>query len=167
MVTLQNNKKVIILFGILTSIMLVIIMFIVSPMIDGKMGLGVIKLQLAFNTENGKSIIESWNISGQHNFLKYIYIDYIYAFSYSFFFASIYLNKLLKNDIKITPKHTAILLLPFTIGIFDMIENTIEIMFLKNPIKFSELLFSFHSIIATLKWIGIPIIFYFILKPSK
>lgn len=167
MVTLQQNKTVIILFGILTSIMFIIVMFIVNPLIDGKTGIEVIKLQLSFNIENGKSIIENWNESGQQNFLRYIYTDYIYAFSYSFFFASVYFNKLLKNNLKITRKHILILSLPFMAGTFDMIENTIEIMFIKNTNDFSELLFGFHSIIATLKWLGLPVILYLLIKPIK
>lgn len=167
MVTLQKNKKVLIGFGILTGIMYIIVMFIINPMIDGKMGIEVIKLQLSFTTENGKSILNGWNEIGQQNFLKYIYTDYIYAFAYSIFLSSIYLNKVLKNNIKIVGKHILILLLPFVAGLFDMIENTIEIFFIKNPNGFSELLFSFHSILASLKWLALPIIIYYLIKRVK
>lgn len=167
MVTLQNNKKMLIGFGILTGIMFIIVMFIVNPMIDTKTGLDVIKLQLSFTTKNGKSIIDNWNDIGQQNFLKYIYTDYIYAFSYSIFLSSLYLNKLLKNHIKIIDKHYLILILPFVAGLFDMIENTVEIFFIKNSNNFSELLFSIHSILASLKWLGLPIIIYFLIKRVK
>ncbi len=167
MVTLQKNKKVLIGFGILTGIMYVIVMFIINPMIDGKTGLEVIKLQLSFTTENGKSVFNGWNEIGQQNFLKYIYTDYIYAFAYSVFLSSLYFNKVLKNNIKIVGKHIYILILPFVAGLFDMIENTIEIFFIKSPDGFSELLFGFHSILASLKWLGLPIILYFLIRRIK
>jgi hypothetical protein len=167
MVTLQENKKVLIGFGILTGIMFIIVMFIINPLIDGKTGMGVIKLQLAFTTQNGKSILNGWNVIGQQNFLKYIYTDYIYAFAYSFFLSSLYLNKVLKNNIKLKGKYLFIFILPFVAGLFDMIENTIEILFIKNPNGFPELLFSFHTILSSLKWLGLPIILYFLIKRIK
>lgn len=167
MVTLQENKKALIGFGILTGIMYVIVMFIINPMIDGKTGLEVIKLQLSFTTENGKTILNGWNEIGQQNFLKYIYTDYIYAIAYSFFLSSLYLNKVLKNNIRIMGKHIFILILPFVAGLFDMIENTIEIFFIKNPNGFSELLFSLHSVLASLKWLGLPNILYFLIRRIK
>ena len=167
MVTLQKNKKVLIGFGILTGIMYVIVMFIINPLIDGKIGLEVIKLQLSFTTENAKEILNNWNEIGQQNFLKYIYTDYIYAFAYSFFLSSLYLNKLLKNNIKLAGKHIYILILPFIAGLFDMIENTIEISFIKNSNDFSELLFTFHSVLSSLKWLILPIMIYFLSKRIK
>ncbi len=167
MVTLQKNKKVLIGFGVLTGIMYVIVMFIINPMIDSKMGIEVIKLQLSFTTKNAKSIIDGWNEIGQQNFLKYIYTDYIYAFAYSIFLSSLYLNKVLMNNTKIVAKHYFILILPFIAGLFDMIENTIEIFFIKRPNNFSELLFGLHSILASLKWLSLPIIIYYLIKRIK
>jgi len=167
MITLQQSKKALFIFGFLTSIMFVIVMFIVNPMIDGKTGIEVIKLQLSFRTNTGKLIIEKWNDIGRQNFIKYIYTDYIYAFSYAFFLATLYLYKIRKNNITITKKQVIIITLPFIAGIFDIIENTIEILFIQNPNNFSELLFGFHTIVAILKWLGLPIILYFIIKPIK
>ncbi len=164
MVTLQENKKVLIGFGIFTMVMYIIVMFIINPLIDSKIGLEVIKLQLSFTTENGKEIINSWNEIGQQNFLKYIYTDYIYAFAYSIFLSSLYLNKLLKNNIKLAGKHIFVLILPFIAGLFDMIENTIEIFFIKNPRDFSELLFAFHSVLSSIKWLILPLMIYFLIK---
>ncbi len=164
MVNLQQNKRVLIVFGSLTSLMFIIVIFIVNPLIDGKTGMEVIKLQLAFKTDIGKSIIEKWSETGQNNFLKYIYTDFIYAFSYSIFLSSLYLNKLLKNNIQISAKHIFILSIPILAGIFDMLENTIEIMFIKNPNHFSESFFFIHSILASIKWIAFPVILYFLVK---
>ena len=167
MITLQQNKKILILFGLLTSILFTIVMFVVNPLIDGKTGLEVIKLQIAFQTETGRIIINNWQEIGKENFLKYIFTDYLYAISYSIFLASIYMNKLLKKNIQLSKKHLFIFILPFIAGIFDMIENTIEILFIKNPVNFSEIIFGLHSVFATLKWIALPIIAYYLIKPIK
>ena len=167
MVTLQENKKALIGFGILTAIMYVIVMLIINPMIDGKTGFEVIQLQLSFTTENANVIIEGWGETGQQNFLRYIYTDYLYAAAYSFFLAVLYLNKLLKNVIEIKGRHFIFLILPFIAGMFDMLENTIEIFFIKNPDDFPELLFSIHSILASLKWLALPVFLYVLIKRVK
>lgn len=167
MVTIQVIKKIQILSGILTSILFIIVMFVVNPMIDGKIGLDVIKLQLSFHTDIGKSIIENWNEIGKQNFLKYIYTDYIYAFSYAIFLSSIYYTKLLKNKIHLKGTKVLILILPLIAGLFDMIENTIEIMFIKNSSEFPEYLFELHSILAFFKWLVLPFIFYFLIRSIK
>jgi hypothetical protein len=52
------------------------------------------------------------------------------------------------------------------ISIFDWIENTLEILFINNHIEFSNTLFFIHSIIASLKWLALPIIVTFIIKLS-
>ena len=47
-----------------------------------------------------------------------------------------------------------------------LIENTLELLFINNPIEFSNTLFFIHSIIASLKWMALPIIVTFIIKLS-
>ncbi len=164
MVTLQRTKKIMIGTGILTGIMYIIVMFIINPLIDNKLGLEVIKLQLAYTTENGKTIINNWHKIGQQNFLKYIYTDYLYALTYALFLSTLYLHKILKNNIKIIRKHYIILTLPFIAGLFDMVENTIEIFFIKDPNDFPASLFAFHSILSSIKWLLLPIMIYYLLK---
>lgn len=156
---LQLLGKKIVLVGslIFMLIMFSIVMFSINPQIDGINGIGVIKLQLSFNKDVGIDIIESWGETGVSNFKRWIFVDYIYALSYSVFFASLLsLLILQKGKVKLF-KYTWVVVLSFVAGAFDWIENTLELFFINNPLGFSDSLFFLHSIIATLKWAAVPI----------
>jgi hypothetical protein len=149
-----SNKST--LFGALAlmSFMFVVVMFFVNPLIDSGNGMSVILLQLAFDKSTGIEIIKHWGSTGIINFNKWIFTDYIYAFSYSLFFASILSFFIAKNNTLLLYKW--IIYLPFIVGFFDCLENTIELLFIKNPLEFSSLLFFIHSILASLKWLSLP-----------
>jgi len=145
------NKKVVIISMITTLIMAYIVMFVFDPMVDGKDGLGVIALQLAFEKSKGIQIISSWDTEA---FNKGIILDYLYALSYMIFFASLvsWLEK--KRDI--LPSFFPYIAL--FAGAFDWIENSLELWFLDDVEAFSSTLFFIHSIFATLKWLSLPLI---------
>ena len=166
MFTLFSNKKIIGISTVITLIMFAVVMFIVNPSIDGKNGMSVLALQLAFDKEVGIEIINTWGKSGIENFKQLIFTDYIYALGYSFFFASILSVLILKKSKQNSSKYKFIIFLPFIAGLFDWIENTLELLFIHNPIEFSNTLFFIHSIIASLKWIALPIVVIFIIKLS-
>ncbi len=166
MLKILGKREVITIATVITLIMFIVVMFIVNPSIDGENGVGVIALQLAFDKENGIEIINRWALSGIKNFNQFIFTDYIYALSYSVFFASILSALILKKSNQNLSKQKWIIYLPFIAGLFDWIENTLELFFINNPIEFSNTLFFIHSIIASLKWIALPIILAFIIKLS-
>jgi len=166
MLKILSKKSVIIISMVITLIMFTVVMFVVNPSIDGKNGMGVLSLQLAFDKEVGIKIINSWTQSGIENFNQFIFTDYIYALCYSIFFTSILSVLILKKSKQNILKYKLIVYLPFIAGLFDWIENTLELLFINNPIEFSNILFFIHSIIASLKWIALPIIVTFIIKLS-
>jgi hypothetical protein len=166
MLNILSKKSVIIISTVIALIMFTIVMFIVNPSIDGKNGMGVLSLQLVFDKEVGIEIINNWTQSGIENFNKLIFTDYIYALGYSIFFASILSVLILKKSKQNILKYKLIVYLPFIAGLFDWIENTLELLFINNPIEFSNTLFFIHSIIASSKWIALPIIVTFIIKLS-
>ena len=166
MLNILSKKRFVIISTIMTLVMFTIVMFIVNPSIDGKNGIGVLALQLAFDKEVGIEIINSWTQSGIKNFNQFIITDYIYALGYSIFFSSILSVLILKKSIQNLSKIKLIIYLPFIAGLFDWIENTLELLFINNPIEFSNTLFFIHSIIASSKWIALPIILIFIIKLS-
>jgi hypothetical protein len=166
MLNILSKKSVIVISTLVTLIMFTVVMFIVNPSIDGKNGMGVLELQLAFDKEAGIEIINSWTQSGIDNFNQLIFTDYIYALAYSIFFASILSVLILKKSKQNIFKYKSIVYLPFIAGLFDWIENTLELLFINNPIEFSNILFFIHSIIASLKWIALPIIVVYIIKLS-
>ncbi len=152
-----NNINIVLSTGILTSIMFIIVMFIVNPMIDGKNGFEVILLQFSFYKEVGVTIINNWGENGISNFNSYIFTDYLYALLYSIFFASLLTVLIFKAKQENNIRYTWVVQLAFFAGLFDWIENTLELFFINNTIVFSNSLFFIHSIVATLKWLAVPI----------
>ncbi len=166
MFNIFSNKKVIWISTVVTLLMFTVVMFIVNPSIDGESGMGVLALQLAFDKEVGIEIINSWGKSGIENFKQLIFTDYIYALGYSVFFTSILSVLILKKLKQNSSKYKFIIFLPFMAGLFDWIENSLELLFIHKPIEFSNTLFFIHSIIASSKWIALPAIVIFIIKLS-
>jgi len=151
------SRKVVIFSMISTLIMALIVMVIVDPMIDGKDGSAVIALQLSFFINKAKEIVSSWDIEA---FKQLIVFDYIYALSYMIFFAS--LISWLEKE-KAQPKS----IFPYIAigaGVFDWIEDSLELWFLNNINGFSSTLFFIHSIFSTLKWLALTIIVWRIVK---
>jgi len=147
------EKKIVIISMIMTLIMAYIVMFIFDPMVDGKDGLSVIALQLAFEKSKGIQIVSSWDIEA---FNRGIVLDYLYALSYMIFFASLisWLEK--KRDI--LPSFFPYIAL--LAGAFDWIENSLELWFLHDVEPFSSTLFFIHSIFSILKWLALPLIIW-------
>lgn len=144
-------------------IMFIIVMFVVNPLIDGGNGLSVIKLQLSFNKEVGIEIINMWGEGGRKYFKYLIFTDYIYAFSYSLFFASLLSRLLLKKGKAQIIYYKWIVYLAFFAGLLDWIENSIELFFIYAPSSVSTEVFFLHSVFSTLKWASIPIAIAYIL----
>jgi hypothetical protein len=151
-------KKSIVLTSMITTlIMAFIVMVIVDPMIDGGNGFNVIALQLSFDNTLGEKIVSDWNIEA---FNQWIIMDYIYALSYVIFFSSLilWLEKSKNLPSSIVPY------IALSAGIFDWIENSLELWFLNHIETFSSTLFFIHSVFATLKWLALPIIIGTIIK---
>lgn len=148
---------------VLTAVMFVIVMFFVNPSIDGKDGAGVLQLQLAFEKKAAIALVEGWGESGIENFRKWIFTDYIYAFSYAWFFASLISYLALKQRQDKRFATVTFIGLALLSGILDCIENSIELFFLRNPDAFSANLFFAHSLIASLKWAAVALVIFYIL----
>ena len=151
------SKKIVLISAISTAIMAFIVMVIFDPMVDGKNGSEVIALQLSFNKEIGANIVSNWNIEA---FKKWIVLDYIYALSYMLFFASLvsWLEKKRGIHYSIYPY------IAISAGVFDWIEDSLEVLFLNDIDGFSSTLFFIHSIFASLKWLALPLILWRIIE---
>jgi hypothetical protein len=132
--------------------MFVIVMFYVNPSIDGGDGSGLLRLQLSFHKEYGIEIINLWSESGIENFKLWIFTDYIYAIAYSLFLASLVSFIAIKKGKEKNYVHKWLVILAFFAGLFDWIENTMELFFIKDPYNYSSFLFFLHSIFASVKW---------------
>ena len=151
------SKKIVLISALTTAIMAFIVMALFDPMVDGKNGSEVIALQLLFSKEIGSNIVSSWNIE---TFKKWIVLDYLYALSYMIFFASLilWLEKIKGVKQSIYPY------IAITAGMFDWIEDSLELLFLSDIEGFPSALFFIHSIFASLKWLALPVILYRIIK---
>ena len=158
--TFLANKKTVILSAIFTAVMAFIVMTIVNPMIDGKDGLSVIALQLSFDKAVAKEIVSTWNIEA---FREWIFTDYIYALSYVLFFASLLLW--LGREKHVNVKWFVAIAL--CAGMFDWVENSLELWFLQDTDHFSSTLFFIHSVLSTLKWLALPVVLWEIVKLVK
>lgn len=158
-----SSKTLVIVSGITTLLMFVIIMFIVDPLIDGKNGLGVISLQLAFDKAAGVQIVNGWGEGGVLNFKKYIFADYLYALSYALFFASLLSLLIFRAKQERHIRYVWVVCLALVAGVCDWIENTMEICFVNDMAAFSDGVFYIHSIIAVLKWMALPVVIVYII----
>jgi hypothetical protein len=148
------KRSVVLSAAAMTIGMFVIVMFVVNPMIDGGDGLSVIALQLAFDKDKGEAIVNHWNVA---TFDRWIFTDYLYAASYTLFFSSLILW-LMKTKNKSGSPYLFFIFAAVAAGVFDWIENTLELWFLHNPDGMPETLFWAHSAIASLKWLALPVV---------
>jgi len=147
----------------LMSVMFVVVMFFVNPAIDGNDGSGVLALQLLFEKDAGIDLLKSWGESGVNNFKKWIFTDFLYAFSYSLFFASLISYLALKKTLQVRSTSVYFVSLALCSGVLDCVENSMELSFMSNPYFFSANLFFVHSLVASLKWLAVASVVIYIL----
>lgn len=148
------KRSVVLSAAVMTIGMFVIVMFVANPMIDGGNGLDVIALQLAFDKAKGAKIVQHWNMEA---FNRWIFTDYLYALSYTLFFSSLILW-LMKTRGKKDRPYLFFVFAAVSAGVFDWIENTLELWFLHDPDEMPETLFWAHSAVASLKWLALPVV---------
>jgi hypothetical protein len=148
---LLAHKKIVIISMLFMLVLFAVVMLVVNPVIDGKNGLDVIAMQLAFSKEAGEKIIASWDVTA---FYKWIVFDYLYAFAYGIFFASLisWLEK--KKGVA----YSLFSYIAVAAALFDWTENSLELWFLHDPAGFSSVLFFVHSCLAALKWLALPVV---------
>jgi hypothetical protein len=162
-----GSRKVLFFSLNMTITMFLVVMFYVNPFIDGQNGMGVIALQLSFYKETGMGIVNTWGSLGVEHFNQGIFADYVYALSYSVFFASLLSRLILRKGLSEKALYTWVIYAAFAAGLMDWIENTIEIFFLKSPQDFSASLFFIHSVISTIKWSALPIVMLYIVVLTR
>ena len=153
----SNDKKVI-YSGVFFIVMLLSVMLLFNPMIDGGNGMGLIDLQLSFDKTKAIAIVKSWGENGVLNFNKWIFTDYIYALSYALFFSY------LMAHFKATKSQQ---LIPYFAGFFDWIEDSLELVFINNQQSFTPLLFTIHTLSAIIKFVLIGICIYIIFNVAR
>ena len=162
MIEIFNNKKILMISMIMTLVMFFIVMFFTDPAIDGRNGLSVIALQLTFHKSAAIEIINGWGPSGIEHFNQWIFTDYIYAMSYSVFFASLLSMLITKKGVSDNSRYTWIVYLALVTGLLDWTENSMELCFLRSPSTYHDTLFALHSFVAGVKWLTLPVVIIYI-----
>ncbi len=157
------NKNVVIVALVAMLIMFGVVMFTVNPLIDNGDGLEVIGLQVSFDKQAGAEIVSHWNVQA---FKQWIFTDYIYALCYTLFFTSLLLW-LMKVKGKDNSWYMIFVYVAIFAGLSDWIENSLELWFLDDIDGFSQGLFWTHSMIATLKWLALPVVLVGIISLYK
>ncbi|MBL4659234.1 MAG: hypothetical protein JKY19_02680 [Alcanivoracaceae bacterium] len=163
MIAFLAKKSTLIASLIFASIMFVLVMFVINPVIDGGNGIGVIQLQLSFDKLAGIKIIESWGEGAIQRFKQWIFTDYIYAFSYALFLASILSTLIIKSRLVKVSIYKYVPLMPFLAGLLDWLEDSMELFFMHDMQGYSEVLFTIHSLVASAKFAFILLSFIFII----
>lgn len=114
-------------------------------------------------------VIASWGKRGVNFFLSTLWVDFIYAFSYTIllFSATAYFSKLVPGGIKgayvFNKKY---LCFPIIAGTFDWIENIIYIFILHERIFSQGLIFS-AFVASMIKWFFFLLSFVILIKNFK
>lgn len=137
--------------GIVT-LLLTIIMVVVFAPLGERGGLEIVSLQFSFTPDRFFKIVERWGEEGVALFRSRMWLDYLYPTAYSFLLAGSVFRK--------TGSRTLILI-PFTAGLFDFIENSIHLNLLSYSNVLSQLPRSaplfilLASLLASAKWLCI------------
>jgi hypothetical protein len=161
------KKSTLIISMIFVVVTFVLVMLVINPIIDGADGLGLITLQLSFDKSAGIAIVNSWGESGVTYFNQWIFSDFIYAFSYALFFASLLSFVMSKKGKIVTKTYKKTLYLPLLAGLLDWLEDSMELVFINNQISYSDQLFFVHSLVASTKFALIIITLILLVKIWK
>jgi hypothetical protein len=147
-----GKKEVVICTFVATSVLFFIVMGLMTPLIDGHDGSEILKLQLSFKKTNGLKIVRGWGSDGIANFKELMVFDCLYAAAYASFLSSLISFIIVKKGIEKKPVYVVPVYISIMSGVFDCLENTMEIFFVSHPSGFPDRLFFIHSVIACLKW---------------
>jgi len=114
---------------------------------------GIVPMELAFTKERLMHILNQWGEAGLTVYLKTMWIDYIYALSYSFFLASLFV--LSSRDEKDDTGRLNLLFFsfPFIAAILDWVENSFHLVYFRNLQHVSETVVFAVSFISLIKWL--------------
>lgn len=139
-------------------ILFILVMLVINPRIDGSHGLGVIALQLAFVKSEGMRIVTGWGTTGIHRFQQWLWVDYLYAVAYGLFLTSLLARTARRHFVRPQVGARVLMLCPLLASSLDWMENSLELLFIQDPGAVSRLLFWCHSLLASIKWLLLPVV---------
>ncbi len=152
---LIRRHKLASLWFVFLAITFLASIFIVNRTLSPESTLGVLRypqlqLQFAYTPENGMRVLESWGPGSEGRYLSVIWIDILFALSYGPFFFM-----LLRN----LGAGVVAMVVPLVEMVTNLVETSLEIFWVVHHSALEPLfaVFLTHSIIATVKWILVPV----------
>jgi len=142
----MSRTPVIITLAVIYLAMQTVIAVIVSPL-----GHDMLRVQTTFSDETFRGIIQSWEKNGlMALYFKHFYFDYFHPVLYSLFLSALLSRGLSMNGLD--KKFNLMVLLPFAAGLMDVIENSMHLYLIHNPVKISAGTVLFSGICTSMKW---------------
>lgn len=134
------------LSGLVTIISFFFLSYLPLPIVEQSM----LRLQLAFTPVQFQNVIDILGQSGIDDYLKFIWLDYIFPIGYGSFFGGC-LVRLFQKTTKMSAQK--VLWLPIVAVCCDYIENSLHIVILsKNIFQHASSLIFTAAVIASVKW---------------
>jgi len=149
--TIFKAHRKFIVSGLSTFILAYMVMFYAENLIKGDTPYGALELQLSTESDQIFTILETWGQDGKLRFLKFMGFDYAYALAYSFFLY--YLLRFFNRNYKSWVG--TMYVLPFVVGLLDIIENTIEIGFVSGTFIINNFSENTHQWVVFMKWVSV------------
>lgn len=127
-------------------------------------------LQLTFSRTVFMDILQKWGQTGIGIYKNHFFVDYPHAFIYTGFLAS--LIAYLTEEQNKEPAHGHLLLfsLPYVAGLCDLVENTLHLILIRNPVAVPGTLVKISATMTWTKWglagISIMAILFLVLKKT-
>ena len=115
-------------------------------------GADVVRLQLAFSSEAFADVLRKWGPGGIERFRAMLWIDYLYAASYSVFLSSLLAILTRRLAAAAGVIGLSVVLAPLVAAASDWIENTFHLLMLADPARLSETAVLLASMFAAVKW---------------
>lgn len=122
-----------------------------------------LNLQLCFSRKYYLNVFALWQVHGIFdNYVRHLGFDFIHPFWYTAFLTGALSRSL--DRLKAEAGFSWLLLAPLAAGLFDVLENFLQIYFLQDPARhISQNLAEISSLFSTLKWFLVFFTVYLIL----
>jgi hypothetical protein len=155
MFSLLGRKRTLVASTVLTVIFALLVFVIVDPYIQGEKGANIVALQCSFDKSHADAVLQTWGSDAAARFNRSIWIDYLFALVYPVAFASwLYFLAGRKGMLSSVYCRSSIYI-ALSAGIFDWIEDSMELWYINKISDLSGDFFFLHSLAAYAKFAAI------------
>ena len=127
-------------------------------------------LQLTFSKTVFIDILQKWGQPGVGIYKKHFFVDYPHALIYASFLASVIAYLTAEQNREPAHFHLTLFSLPYVAGLCDLVENTLHLILISNPVSVPETLVKISATMTWTKWgfagVSIMAIIFLVLKKT-